>query len=141
VVRDGRRQTITARSTKRPSEAELNSQDGGVGNGEAPGATPGASATVEGLTVAPLTPALRQRLGAPASVEGLAVTGVANGVDPRLSQGVVIQQVQNTPVRTVEEFRNAVNAVRASGRPGAYLLIWARGAGNVPYVLELKKAD
>ncbi|MFN7129707.1 MAG: trypsin-like peptidase domain-containing protein [Brevundimonas sp.] len=141
VLRDGRRQTITARSTKRPSETELNGQEGGGSGGEAPSATPGASATVEGLTVAPLTPALRQRLGAPASVEGLAVTGVANGVDPRLSQGVVIQQVQNTPVRTVEEFRNAVNAVRASGRPGAYLLIWARGAGNVPYVLELKKAD
>lgn len=138
VLRDGRRQTITARSAKRPSETELNAQDGGEPSAGAPNATPGASATVEGLNVAPLTPALRQRLGVPASVDGVAITGVADGVDPRLSQGVVIQQVQNTPVRTVEEFRSAINAVKTSGRPGAYLLIWARGAGNVPYVLELK---
>ncbi|MCA0369204.1 MAG: trypsin-like peptidase domain-containing protein [Proteobacteria bacterium] len=141
VIRDGKRQTINARSGTRPSEAELADQGDGTSGNTAPNAPSGASATVEGLTLAPMTSALRQRLGAPVSVDGLVVTAVGDGVDQRLSQGVVIQQVQNTPVRTVEEFRAAINAVKASGRPGAYLLIWARGAGNIPYVLELKKAD
>ena len=65
--------------------------------------------------------------------------GVETGVDARLGQGVVVQQVQNTPVRTVDDFRNAVASVKASGRSGAYLLIWVRGQGNVPYVLTFKK--
>lgn len=139
ILREGRRQTITARSATRPPEAELNNQDGDNAQGSAPNGASAASASVEGLNLAPLTSALRQRLGAPPSVEGLAVTSVTDGVDPRLGQGVIIQQVQNTPVRTVEEFRSAIDAAKASGRPGAYLLIWARGVGNVPYVLELKK--
>lgn len=132
VLRDGRRQTITARSGTRPSETELNSENGLGQGGAAPNDPSGASATVEGLNLTPLTPALRQRLGAPASVEGLAIMGVETGVDARLGQGVVIQQVQNTPVRTVDDFRDAVASVKASGRSGAYLLIWVRGQGNVP---------
>lgn len=139
VLRDGRRQTITARSGTRPSETELNSENGLGQGGAAPNDPSGASATVEGLNLTPLTPALRQRLGAPASVEGLAIMGVETGVDARLGQGVVVQQVQNTPVRTVDDFRNAVASVKASGRSGAYLLIWVRGQGNVPYVLTFKK--
>ncbi|MZE47232.1 PDZ domain-containing protein, partial [Streptomyces sp. SID5477] len=94
VLRDGRRQTITARSGTRPSETELNSENGLGQGGAAPNDPSGASATVEGLNLTPLTPALRQRLGAPASVEGLAIMGVETGVDARLGQGVVVQQVQ-----------------------------------------------
>jgi serine protease Do len=139
IIRDGRRQTLNARAGTRPSETELNNQqDSG---GSAPNESSGAAATVQGLSLAPLTPSLRQRLGVPDGVNGLAVTGVAQGGDRRLSQGVVIQQVGNTPVRSVEELRNAVNAAKAAGRPGLYLLIWVRGAGNTPYVLDLKEAD
>ncbi|QSF55244.1 trypsin-like peptidase domain-containing protein [Brevundimonas fontaquae] len=140
IIRDGRRQMITARSAMRPSESELNRQEDGA-QGFAPNEGAGASVTVEGLNLTPLTPILRQRLGVPATVDGLAVTGVEEGVDPRLSQGVVIQQVQNTPVRTVGEFRAAIDAVKASSRPGAYLLLWVKGTGNVPYVLDLSSAQ
>jgi serine protease Do len=139
IIRGGARQTVTVRAGTRPSETELNSQQGG---GSTPGETPnGGGATVEGLTLAPLTSALRDRIGAPNSVNGLAITGVADGRDRGLAQGVVIQQVGSTPVRTVAEFRQAVEAARSAGRPGVYLLVWTRARGNVPYVLDLQKAE
>lgn len=97
---------------------------------------------VEGLTLAPLTEALRSRFSIPERVEGLAVTAVAEGsraARDGYEAGFVILQANNRPVRTVAEFRAAVAARRAAGGDSIFLLV-RTSRGNVPVVLELSRA-
>ncbi len=143
IYREGRRQNLTIRSGTRPADinAAAQAQD------EDPGVNPGrptapAGETVEGLTIAPLTDALRSRFSIPERVEGLAITGVAEGsraAREGYEAGFVILQANNRPVRTVADFRAAVVARRAAGGEGIFLLV-RTSRGNVPVVLELAKA-
>ncbi|MBN8974345.1 MAG: hypothetical protein J0H51_20335, partial [Rhizobiales bacterium] len=61
-MRDGKRQTLNIRAGTRPSEAELNGdQNSGAQQPGEDGATVGQS--IEGMTVTPITSALRQQPG------------------------------------------------------------------------------
>ncbi|WP_420471832.1 Do family serine endopeptidase [Brevundimonas sp. FT23042] len=139
VLRDGRRQTITIQAGTRPSEAELLNQDGGGSAHTAPGAPPAAQGEpVEGISVAPLTPQVRQRDGMPDTVSGVLITGVAPrtpAARAQLQEGLVITRADNRPVRTVAEFRAAVEGVKRSGRPSILLSVWTP-QGNALVVLK-----
>jgi serine protease Do len=142
VLREGRRQRIDVRAGRRPSEAELRA---GQNTAEPEAATPAkpTGQTVEGMTVAPLTPAIRQRYSLPESVQtGVVVTGV----EPRtaasrlgIPAGVVILRANNRTVTSAEELSAAIAAARAAGRPGVLLLI-RTPSGNASVVLELRSA-
>lgn len=140
ILRDGRRQTVTVRSGTRPSEAQLNAGRSGEDQDEGPtqGGAP-AGTVVEGLTVAPLSPALRQRYEIPANVNGVVVTQPGRGEARGFAPGYVIMRARNGPVTSVADLQRAVEASRAAGT-GVFLHVWTP-AGNRPFVMELSKSD
>lgn len=144
IFREGRRQTLNIRSGTRPADIEAAAQaedDGSEATPDRPAAPAGD--TVEGLTVTPLTPALRSRFSIPERIEGLAVTGVAQGsraARDGYQAGYVILQANGRQVRSVAELRAAVAAARTAGREGLFLLVRTQ-SGNAPVVLELQKAE
>ncbi|MGV9008979.1 trypsin-like peptidase domain-containing protein [Brevundimonas sp.] len=140
IIRDGRRQTLNVRSGTRPTPAELAALNSGTGSATAPGQPPAAAGqVVEGLTLSAITPALRQRYEIPDTVSGVVITEVARGsaaAGERLQAGLVITRVDNKVVSTPAEAEAAIEAVRASGRPGVLLFI-RTPQGGVPIVLPL----
>ena len=138
ILREGRRETVEVRSGTRP--ANINAV-GGPATPEAdePPTDGAAGEVVEGLTLAPLTASVRSQFDLPARVEGLVINAVApNSRAARLGvqPGMVIMQANARPVRTVADFRSAVEAVRQAGRTGILLLV-RTPAGNSPVVLPL----
>ena len=127
VLRNGRHIAINARSGARPSEAVLNpnAAEGG-GEGAAPGVAP-AAARVLGMSLAPLTPAVRQQYDVGATVRGgVVVTRVASDSDAARSgirPGFVIQRAGDRNVSTAADVQAAVAEARALKRPGVLLLI------------------
>jgi serine protease Do len=139
VVRDGRRQTINVRSGTRPSVAELNNE-----GGAAPGAEPNpggaaAGSAVGGLTVAPMSPTLRQRYEIPANVNGVVITQQGRGDNRAYQPGFVIMRAGQRTVTSVADFQAAVEAARRAGT-GVFVLVWTP-QGNVPTVLELPESE
>ena len=139
VLRDGRRQTVTIRAGTRPSETELQAQDGGGQNPTAPVAPPAAQGEpIEGLSVAPITPQLRSRNELPDTVSGVFITGVAPrtpGARAQLQQGLVITRADNRPVTSPADLRAAVERVKSAGRPSILLSVWTP-QGNALVVLK-----
>lgn len=139
ILRDGRRQTINVRSGTRPSAAELNSE-GGAAPGEEP--TPGgvsAGTVVGGLTVAPMSPALRQRYEIPANINGVVITQQGRGDNRVYQPGFVIMRAGQRAVTSVADLQAAVQAAQSGGN-GVFILVWTP-QGNVPTVLELPKSE
>jgi serine protease Do len=139
VLRDGRRQSLTVRSGTRPSREELAAQDAADPDVAAPDKPDETGEMVEGLTVAPLTSALRDRYSIPAGVNGLVVTGVAPNSAAarlRLQAGFVILRADSRATASVADLRAAADTVRRAGRPGVLLLV-RTPEGNAPVVLEL----
>lgn len=140
VLRDGRRQEIAIRAAKRPSEEELNAADGGSGGSASP-SNPSASDTVEGMRVAALSAAVRQRYGLSADVQGVVVLETTPGSKAAqlgIPAGAVIQRANNQVVASPADLSRAIAAARSAGRPGVLLLVRTpRGAQSV--VLELPK--
>ncbi|HEY0051791.1 MAG TPA: serine protease, partial [Caulobacteraceae bacterium] len=141
LVRAGRTQTVTIRATVRPAESELNSPGA---EGEAtpePEAKPAVPTTppILGLSVAPLTPALREQYGVPAGQDGVVIVEVQPRTDAArkgFRAGYLIQRADQQPVRTAADLAAAVARVRASGRPSILLAVRS-GAQAGPIVLDL----
>jgi serine protease Do len=145
LFRDGRRQTVTVKSAKRPSEAELYPEDD-EGNPRVP--TPGPTApsglTVEGINLSALSPALKRRYSLADDVnEGLVVTEVAprsKAAEIGMPAGTVITKAFGRAVTTPQDFKAAVDAARAAGRSHVLLSVVVNGSARlVP--LELSKAE
>ena len=145
LLREGRRQTVTVRAAKRPTEAELYPTDEeGNANPSAPG-TPAVPSglTVEGLSVSALTPALKSRFSIADDVSGVVVTDVARGskaAEGGLPAGTVIGRAFSRPVNSPQEFKAAIEAARAAGRPSVLLQVTAQGTTAL-IALELSKAE
>jgi serine protease Do len=140
VIRDGRRQEINIRAAKRPSEEELAATSGDDRGGQMPGAPTGA--TVEGMKVGPLNPAIRQRLGLPADAQGVVVNETVPGskaAELGIPAGAVIQRANNQIVTSTADLERAIAAARAAGRPGVLLMVRTQRGGASSVVLELPK--
>ena len=135
ILRDGRRQSVTVRSGRRPTPAELNAGQAGEGEPAEPRAGAALGQVVAGLNVSDITPALRQRYSVPAGINGVVVNSVAAGGDRRFQPGNVIMRVGNAPA-TVTSFQAAVAAARRANRDQIFLLVWTP-QGNTTAVLEL----
>ena len=143
ILREGRRMTVSVRAGRRPSQAELLAGEGGDEQGAPAAPQASAGVVVEGMTVTPLTPALRTRYNLPDALQGLVVTAVT----PRsqagqlgIPAGVVILRANNRAVTSAAEFRAAVEAARTAGRPGVLLLVRTQGA-NTSVVLPFAKSE
>lgn len=78
------------------------------------------SAATVGFEVAPLDEARRAEFGLPPETEGIVVTGVESGSDAEgkgLSPGLIVSEVNQRIVGTVEEFNAVVSEAREAGRP------------------------
>ena len=138
IVRDGRRQTVNVRSGTRPSVAELNSDGAPSADEPTPGGV-SAGTTVGGLTVAPMSPALRQRYDIPANVNGVVITQQGRGDNRAYQPGFVIMRTGRGAVNSVADLQAAVEAAQRAGT-GVFLLVWTP-QGNAPTVLELPKSE
>ena len=142
LLREGRRQTITVRAGTRP--ANLGAAEAEAGDETAPDAPAAvAGEKVEGLTVAPISAALRSRYDLAETVRGVVVTAVEARSEAgrlRFQPGMVIVQANGRNVSTVRELRDAVEAARSANRPGVLLLVRTT-AGNAPIVLPFAKSE
>jgi serine protease Do len=80
-----------------------------------------------GVSVAPLTPELAERLGAPKNAHGIVVQDVdpdGRAADAGIRSGDIIESVNRQPVRTIDELRSAMKA--STDKP-ALLLINRQG--------------
>lgn len=124
VIRNGKRETLTAKTAQRPDEGASEPEEEG---------------TVEpvrdrlGLSVQEITPELRRLYNIPDNVRGVVVTNVKN-VSPageaNLNEGDVISEVQGQRVANLDEFRSAVEKIRSGQRFRMYVSTPTR-AGDV----------
>jgi serine protease Do len=116
LIRNGKRETVTARTAQRPAE----------GNEEEEETTTEAEPVRDklGLTVQNLTAALRAAHNIPDDVNGVVVTDVKN-VSPageaNITEGEVISEVQGQRINNVTEFRAAVDRLRSGQRVRMYV--------------------
>ncbi|MEQ7156181.1 Do family serine endopeptidase [Brevundimonas aurifodinae] len=140
IIREGRRQTINVRSGTRPSDVNALNDNLSPEDEVQPGRPQApAGEVVEGMSVAPVTDALRQRYSIAEGVRGLVITAVAETSRAGRAQipvGTVILQANGRPVSTAAEFRAVVADARAANRESILLLLRIP-AGNRPFVLEL----
>ena len=128
IYRDGRRQTVNVRAGTRPADI-LAATEGGSrapGTPDQPEAQKGE--TLLGMTVGPVPSAMRERYGLSGSEGGVLVTNV-EARSPAAREGAVagilIERVNYVRVNSVAEFRAAVEAARAAGRPSVLLAVRA----------------
>jgi serine protease Do len=130
VIRDGKRQTLTALVGTRPSEESLaglvggDDDDGLPENGPQTGQQ--ASASAIGLGVQPLTPALARNMGLDPSVQGVVVVAVdpsSDAASKGLQRGDVILSANRAPTRNAADLATAIAAAKAAGRDQIALLV------------------
>ena len=147
IIRDGKRQLLTATLGERPSEDKLASI--GKGDGGDKGLDPesdqsNAKATREslGLAFQPLTAEISRQLGLNGVVKGLVVGAVDPSSDAAakgMQRGDVILSVNYKPANTVADISAAATAAKAAGRANV-LLLFQRGNTPPRYIaVKLKQ--
>ncbi len=151
LIRDGKRQTVTATLVERPSEEQLagfnrpqQDDDQGFGNGGGDDDQQSdnvAARNALGLSVQPLTPVIARQVGVPEDTRGVVVAGVDADSDAGqkgFRRGDVILSVNQRPVLTGADVAAAVNAARAAGRTNVLLYV-RRGSAQPLYApIKLK---
>ncbi|HYC58124.1 MAG TPA: Do family serine endopeptidase [Thermoanaerobaculia bacterium] len=122
LIRDGKRQVVTARTEERPPDGE--------GDEEASSSTGEPVRDKLGLSVEELSSELRRQYSIPADVVGVVVTHVKN-VSPageaNINEGDVISEVQGQRITSVSDFRAAVDRIRSGQRVRFYVTTPTRG--------------
>ena len=134
VLREGKSQTILVTLGRREeADGEVVSQeDTGDGTGEE--AAPQTAALL-GLTLTPLTDALREELGADESMTGLAVTKVdeaSEAYEKGLRAGDIITEAGQQTVSSISDLQERLESARDGGRKSLLLLV--RRAGDPRFV-------
>ncbi|MGC1495053.1 MAG: Do family serine endopeptidase [Sulfitobacter sp.] len=137
VLREGKSQTIKVvlgRREDADTEATSAIEDDG-GESDEP-----KTKSLLGLTLTPLTDALREELGADAKMVGLAVTDVdeaAEAYEKGLRAGDIITEAGQQKVTSIADLEGRVTAAKDAGRKSLLLLV--RRAGDPRFVaLTLK---
>ena len=150
LIRDGKRQTVTATVGKRPSEEELAANQ--FGNDNAPDADqfgsrqpqPSEQGVVEraaGVAVQTLTPPIARQLGFSEGIQGLVISAVDDSSDAAakgLRRGDVILSANNRPVTTSAELEAAIRAAKAGNREALLLRIQRRGQPAIYLPIRLR---
>ena len=126
VIRDGKRQTLTAKTAQRPDEGEEAEEDT---------VTPAEPVREKlGMSVQELSPELRRLYNLPETLTGVVVTSVKNvsaAGEANLSEGDVISEVQGQRTSTLAEFRAAVERIRSGQRVRMYVTTPTRGGAPI----------
>ncbi|MEO7691124.1 MAG: Do family serine endopeptidase [Sphingomonas sp.] len=132
IIRDGKRQTVTATIGTRPSEDELASLVGGGGDDSdgipdnSPQTGQQASASAIGLSVQPLTPGIARSLQIDPSIQGVVVVAVDPSSDSAtkgLQRGDVILSANNVPTRTAADLAAQITQAKGAGRAQIVLFV------------------
>ena len=130
VIRDGQRRTLNATVAMRPAESIVQARAGIAPEedetAEAKDAGTEAAKASLGITLQPLTPALRQSLRIPETVKGVVIAGINPGSDAAgegLQRGDVILQINQRPTTTPAEAAAAVDAAKKAGRDTVLMLV------------------
>ena len=149
LIRDGKRQTLTATVGKRPSEEELASRNFGTDDGDADQfgsakPAPSQQGVVEkaaGVAVTELTPTIARQLGFPEGTAGLVISAVDDSSDAAtkgLRRGDVILSANNRPVRTGTDLEAAIKAAQGSSREAVLLRVQRRGQPAIYVPVRLR---
>ncbi len=126
VLREGKPIKVDTELKERPADYQTAGMAPGNPRGQAPGTqvqpdlqtSPNDDlqdeAPLAGIQVSELTPDLARRLDLPPNVHGIVVTN-ADQVSGQLRKGDVVEEVNQQPVTSVNEFRQAVAALDPSG--------------------------
>ena len=138
VVRGGKHLTLNAKIAQRPAEATLRAGTGAEGEDDSDTPTPQSDATRGslGISLTPLTPALRAQLKIPATVQGVAIAGINPNSDAAaegLQRGDVILQINQQPTPTPAAAAAAVDAARKAGKDTVLMLV-QRGAVPAQFI-------
>jgi serine protease Do len=139
LIRNGKRQTVTAVVGERPPEDQLNTGPAGEDDDATPGESTQAPPALRdslGLSLQTLTPAIARQLNLPATVRGLVVTAVDPSSDAGsegIQRGDVVLSINQRQTLTTADATAAINAARSAGRETVLLLI-QRGAGTARYI-------
>jgi serine protease Do len=141
IIREGRRQTVNVRSGSRPADvnAVLQGQSDEAERTQPTRPQGSGGEVVEGMTVAPLTDALRSRYSIAESVRGLVITAVVETSRAGRAQipvGTVILQVNSVPVSSAAQMRQIIDAARTANRE-TILVLFRTPNGNRAFPLEL----
>lgn len=136
LIRDGQRRSVNATVAMRPSEAIVQARSGIPTDPEedAPEArNEAAEATRQslGITLTPLTPAIREQQKLAADVQGVVIAGIGPNSDAAaqgLQRGDIVVSINQRPTTTPAEAAAAVDAARKAGRESVLLQV-RRGAG------------
>ena len=122
LLRNGQRQTVTARTAERPLETASN-------DSTSPDSAEPARNKL-GMSVQDITPQVRQMYGIDDALRGVVVTGVkavSAAADANISEGDVISEVQGTRINNSSDFSTAVNRLRSGQKARMYVTTGQRG--------------
>lgn len=143
LIRNGKRQTVTATVAQRPPEEKLN-QFGQNPDEDftQPGQNDNAQAAQQALGVAvlPLNPSITRQLGIAADTRGVVISAVDTSSDAAakgLRRGDVIMSANNQPTTSEAELNAAVAGVRKSGRGAILLQVLRRGQSPIFLAVRL----
>ena len=131
IYRDGKARTVDIRSGTRPSEAQL-ALNGGVSGADEDPIAPGAGAhaapraPILGMSLAPISPTVRQEFNLAATVHGLVVQdvkGTSDAGDKGLQRGDVIVRAGDRDVATPGDMAAAVGDWKKAGRTSIPLAV------------------
>jgi serine protease Do len=128
VIRDGRRQTLTAKTAERPPDGADEEVD--------PEEVAEPVRNKLGMSVTDITAEMRRMYGLPETVSGVLVTDVKNvsaAGEANISRGDVISEVQGQRVDNVSEFRAAVDRLRSGQRVRLYVSSYQQGRALSTY--------
>ncbi|WP_183211612.1 trypsin-like peptidase domain-containing protein [Brevundimonas variabilis] len=128
IYRNGRRQTINVRAGTRPADISATAAEMEAPSGAPAKPDASSSETILGMTVGPVPAAVRQRYGLTGDQSGVLITAVearSPAAREGAAVGVLIERVNYDRVATVAEFKAAVEAARAAGRPSVLLAVRA----------------
>jgi len=137
IVREGKRQTVTATVDTRPPEDELQQNfnspdDEGQDQFNNPQNDEQQSYIAEtiGLSVAPLTPQISRQLGLSDGTEGLVIAAVdasSDAASKGLQRGDVVLSANYRAVKTVADLQKIVGSAETAGREAVLLRVQRRG--------------
>jgi serine protease Do len=127
LLREGKRQTVTARTEERPP-------DGDEAETEESSSPAEPVRNKLGMSVQELSSELRRLYNLPEGLRGVVVTDVKNvsaAGEANISEGDVISEVQGQRVSTVAEFRAAVDRIKSGQRVRFYITTAVRGGSPI----------
>lgn len=138
VIRNSKRQTLTAVVGERPNEDRIAGLTPGP-KGFAPQDDQTSTLAAQqalGLSVTPLTAQISQELGLAAGIKGVVVTAVDPSSDAanKVQRGDVIISANERPTATPADVSAAAVAAKSAGRGNVLLYVQSRNAPRARYV-------